>query len=309
VFYEVISTKNYIFKIHNNSLILQTVFKSMRYFFYILMLSLVLSSCSEYQNLLKTEDISVKFNAADSLYNIGKYEKANKLFAQIVPSYRGKPQAEKLMFLYSDTFYKMKDYYTAGYQFERFVSSYPESEKVEEAAFLGAKSYYMLSPEYSKDQTETKEAIDKLQNFINLFPESEYVAEANELFRELDFKLEKKAYEIAKQYRDIAPGYTRDFNAAITSFDNFIFEFPGSELREDALFYKFDAAYQQAINSFETKVEGNQIVPLRKPRLVTAMEFYNTFKSSYANSKYIEKANEMASEIEEELKQYNNNNS
>lgn len=278
----------------------------MRQFFYILILVSVLSACSEYQNLLKTEDIAVKFNAADSLYNIGKYEKANKLFAQIVPSYRGKPQAEKLMFLYSDTFYKMKDYYTAGYQFERFVSSYPNSEKVEEAAFLGAKSYYMQSPVYSKDQTETKEAIDKLQNFINLFPESEYVDEANKLFRELDFKLEKKAFEIAKQYKLIAPGYTRDFDAAITSFDNFIYEFPGSSLREDAMFHKFDAAYQQAINSYETTVESNQIIPLRRPRLIKAKEYYTNFKNSYADSKYIEEANQKAAEIDQALQEYSN---
>ncbi|MBU3822565.1 outer membrane protein assembly factor BamD [Flavobacteriaceae bacterium XHP0103] len=278
----------------------------MRQIFYILILVSVLSSCSEYQNLLKSEDISVKFNAADSLYNIGKYEKANKLFAQIVPSYRGKPQAEKLMFLYSDTFYKMKEYYNSGYQFERFVSSYPNSEKLEEAAFLGAKSYYMQSPVYSKDQTETIEALDKIQNFINLFPDSEYVEEANMLFKELDFKLEKKAFEIAKQYKLIAPGYTRNFDAAITSFDNFIFEFPGSSLREDALFLKFDAAYQQAINSYETKIVSNQIVPLRRPRLLQAKEFYNNFKNSYADSKYMEEANMKLAEIDKALEEYSN---
>ncbi|PKQ44867.1 outer membrane protein assembly factor BamD [Confluentibacter flavum] len=278
----------------------------MKHFLYIVILLSVLSSCSEYQKALKSEDIAEKFKLGDSLYSQGKYEKANKLFAQIVPSYRGKPQAEKLMYLYSNTFYKMKDYHTSAYQFERFASSYPASEKVAEAAFLSAKSYYMLSPEYAKDQTETKDAIEKLQNFLNLYPESEYSAEANKLFRELDYKLEKKAYEIAKQYALIAPGYTKDFNAAIKSFDNFIFEFPGSVLREDALFYKFDAAYQQAMNSVENKVVSNMIVPLRKNRLAQAKEYYTTFKKSYGNSKYIAEADKMAVTLEEELKNYSN---
>ena len=107
---------------------------------------------------------------------------------KLYPNYRGKPQAEKLMYLYSNSFYKMKDYYVAGYQFERFASSYPKSEKLEEASFFSAKSYYMLSPAYSKDQKETKEAIEKLQEFINLFPESEYLPEANKLVKELDFQ-------------------------------------------------------------------------------------------------------------------------
>lgn len=267
----------------------------MKHFFYILILGIVLSSCSDYQKLLKSESISDKFKAGDSLYKAGKYDKANKLFAQIVPNYKGKPQAEKLMYLYSSTFFKMKDYYVAGYQFDRFVSSYPKSEKKEEAAFHSAKSYYMLSPVYSKDQTETIDAIEKLQEFINVFPQSEYVQEANKLVNELDFKLQQKAFGIAKQYRDIAPSYSKDFNAAIKSFDNFIFEFPGSVLREDALFYKFDAAFQQAINSIEYK---------KKTRLEEAKEFYNTFKKGYADSKYGEDADKMAAKLDEALKAY-----
>ena len=267
----------------------------MKQIFYILLLGVILHSCSDYQKLLKSESISDKFKAGDSLYQVGKYDKANKLFAQIVPNYKGKPQAEKLMYLYSSTFFKMKDYYVAGYQFERFVSSYPKSEKKEESAFLSAKSYYMLSPVYTKDQTETIDAIEKLQEFINVFPESEYVQEANKLVGELDFKLQQKAFSIAKQYKDIAPSYSKDFNAAIKSFDNFIFEFPGSILREDALFYKFDAAYEQAMNSVEYK---------KKSRLEQAKEYYTTFKKGYNDSKYGEDADKKAADLDEELKAY-----
>ncbi|ULC60637.1 outer membrane protein assembly factor BamD [Flaviramulus sp. BrNp1-15] len=276
----------------------------MKKLFYILIALTVLTSCSEYQKALKSEDIATKFKMGEDLYNEGKFAKANRLFAQIVPNYRGKPQAEKLMYLYSNSFYKMKDYYVAGYQFERFASSYPSSEKLEEASFLSAKSYYMLSPVYTKDQTETKDAIEKLQEFINLFPDSEYVAEANTLVKELDFKLEQKAYSIAKQYADIAPGYTKDFNAAIKSFDNFLFEFPGSVLREDALYYRLDSAYKLAMNSIEYKNGLDGLIHLRKDRLETAKEYSESFKNTFANSKYLEQVNSMANAIEEELKNY-----
>lgn len=261
---------------------------------YILLACVAFSSCSEYQKVLKNEDIAPKFKMGEALYNEGKYAKANKLFTQIVPKYRGKPQAEKLMYLYSDTFYKMKDYYVAGYQFERFASSYPKSEKVEEAAYLSAKSYYMLSPVYSKDQKETVEAIEKLQAFINLYPESEYSSEANKLVKELDYKLEKKAFEIAKQYNKIAFTST-ELEAAIKSFDYFIFDFPGSSLREDALFYRLDSAYKLAVNSVEYK---------KQDRLKTAKEYYEAFKKKYPNSKHTETVNAMAMEMDEALKNY-----
>jgi len=259
---------------------------------YIFLLLVTLSSCSEYQKALKSEDTATKFKLGEELYNAGKYDKANKLFAQIVPSYRGKPQAEKLMYLYSQSFYKMRDYYIAGYQFERFASSYPQSEKLEEASFLSAKSNYMLSPAYTKDQKETKQAIEKLQEFINLFPDAEYVAEANKLVKELDYKLELKSFSIAKQYDQIS-----DFDASIKSFDNFIFEFPGSVLREDALFYKLDASYKLAMNSVERKKEL---------RLNSAKASADMFKKSYPSSKYMEDVNDMASKVEEELKNYDN---
>ena len=271
----------------------------MKYLFCILLFSCVLSSCSQYQKVLKSEDTALKFNAGDSLYKIGKYEKANRLFAQIVPQYKGKPQAEKLMFLYSDTYYKMGDFYVSGYQFERFVSSYPKSEKREEAFFLSAKSYYMLSPRYSRDQKETTDAIEKLQEFINIFPDSKYVAEANTLIKELDFKLEKKAFEIAKQYNRIS-----DYKASIKSFDNFIFQFPGSSLREDALFYRLDAAYKLAINSLEYKYNVNGRENLKENRLLQAKEYFNVFKKTYTSSKYIEDAQSMATEIDKALETY-----
>lgn len=266
----------------------------MKKFFYILISITIFTSCSEYQKVLKNEDIAPKFKMGEDLYNEGKYAKANRLFAQIVPNYRGKPQAEKLMYLYSHSFYKMRDYYTAGYQFERFASSYPKSEKLQEVSFLAAKSYYMLSPVYSKDQKETVEAIEKLQAFINLFPETEYSVEANKLVKELDFKLEKKAFEIAKQYNTIAFS-SAELEAAIKSFDNFIFDFPGSILREDALFYRFDSAYKLAINSVEYK---------KLNRLKTAKEYYESFKKKYPNSKHIEAIDDMALEIDEALKNY-----
>lgn len=262
----------------------------MKKLFYILVTFTVLSSCSEYQKMLKNEDIGEKFKFAETLYNEGKYSKANKLFAQIVPNYRGKPQAEKLMYLYSDTFFKMKDYYVASHQFQRFVDGYPRSEKVEDAAFYSAKSSYMLSPIYSKDQTETLEAIEKLQYFINLYPKSEYIKEANVLVQELDYKLEKKAFEIAKQYNHVS-----DFEASLKSFDSFIFNFPGSSFREQVAYLKLDSAYKLAVNSVEAK---------KKDRLETAKTYYDNFKSNFSTSEDIEAADKMNEVIIEQLQEY-----
>ena len=258
-----------------------------------LSVALLLSSCGEYQEVLKSEDTGLKYTTAENLYNEAKsgegnsrkkFRKALRIFEQIVPEYRGKPQGQRLMFLFADTYYELNDYFLAGYQFERFVETYPESEKVEEAAFKGAKSYYFLSPPYYRDQTETLKGISKLQEFINRFPESERMDEANKLATELRVKLEKKAYEIAKQYH-----HTESYIAAITAFDNFISEYPGSPFREKAMYYRFESAYLYAINSYAYAMPE---------RLATAKEYYEDYQRYYPEGEFISLADTALKDIE-----------
>ena len=171
---------------------------------------------------------------------------------------------------------------------ERFVNSYPESEKVIEMAFLAAKSYYLMAPVYSKDPKDTKIAIDKLQLFINSYTDSEYINEANKLIFELDYRLELKDFNIALQYNNLS-----DYQAAIKSFENFLIDFPGSDLREKAMYYRFDSAYKLAINS---------VVWRQKERIENAVSYYNSFKNIYKESEFLD---EMESKI---LKLNNINN-
>lgn len=263
-------------------------FQDMRVFVSIVLVGVFLGSCSPYQKVLKSEDVGEKFHYADSLYNAGKYRKALKLMEQIVPAYRGKPQAEKLMFIYADTYYNLEDFYLAGYQFDRFTISYPSSQKVEEAAFKSAKSYFELSPRYSLDQKDTYTALDKLQGFINNYSESEYLVEANALVAELITKLERKRFEVAKQYY-----HTRDYKAAIKAFDNFILDFPGSEFRKEAYYLRFEAAYTLAINSFPS---------LQEERLLESKRYYNSFNRYYPESDRKADADKILEDIENRLK-------
>ncbi|BAO77740.1 outer membrane assembly lipoprotein YfiO [Winogradskyella sp. PG-2] len=221
------------------------------------------------------------------LFEAEKYNKAKRLFDQVLQNYRGKPQAEKLTYMHAMCSYEMRDYYISSYHFEKFVDIYPNSEKVEEAAFLAAKGYYHNSPVYSKEQKETVEAIEKLQLFVNAYPNSEYLEAANKLVKDLDFKLEKKAYEVAKQYNLI-----RDYKASINTFNNFLLEFPGTSLRNEALFYRFDSAYNLAILSVDY---------LKEKRLKDALGFYESLKKAFPNSEFLEDGNKMKEELQQEL--------
>lgn len=254
---------------------------------------LVLTSCSEYQKVLSSDDNSKKYAVADSLYKVGKYRKALKLMEQIVPAYRGKPQAQRLMFIYANTFYELEDYYLAGYQFERFEQSYPSSDSVEVAAYRSARSFYELSPRYSLDQEDTYTALEKLQKYLNKYPDTEYRSEANVLVAELREKLEKKDIEIARQHLKTAQTFG-SYKPAIEAFDNFITDHPGSIYRKDAFFGRFKAAYLQAINSIPSLVDE---------RLVAARGYYNNFAKYYSETELKEEADELLEDINARLKE------
>ncbi len=255
-----------------------------------LLLAIVSISCSEYQNALKSDDVAVKNEVANKLYEVGKYSKAIRLYEQIAPAFKGKPSAERMFYFYSMSLFKSKQYYLAGYQLENFVASYPKSEKREECAFYAAECFYRLSPSYSLDQTDTEKSLDKMQRFIDLYPNSEFLPKANLYVKELREKLEKKAFEIAKQFNTIS-----DYKGALKALENFLVDYPGTAYKEQALFFRLDSAYKLAINSVEYK---------KQERLTYAKGTYTNLIKHNAQTEYKEKADKMLAEIEQELQKY-----
>lgn len=269
------------------------MFLKKRHFFSFAVIALTLQSCSEYQKVLKNEDVKAKYDMAEKFYKEKDFKRSNRLFEQIAPKYVGKPQGERVMFFFADTYFQRKDYNMAGYQFERFIKSYSKSDKIQEAAFLGAKSYYMLSPNYSLDQEDTDKALLKLQIFINTYQDSEFFAEANVMAKELTTKKERKAFEVAKQYNKLGEFDYVLLKSAISACDNFISDYPGSIYKEEALFVKLDAITHMAMNSYDTK---------KNERLGNAKDAYSVLKKKFPETEFGKEADDLLKKIEKELK-------
>ena len=75
----------------------------------------------------------------------------------------------------------MKDYYMAAYYFKRFTKNFPNSSRAEECAFSAAICNLESSPEYYLDQSDTYDAIDEFQLFINRYPSSNLI-DSSKLF-------------------------------------------------------------------------------------------------------------------------------
>jgi outer membrane protein assembly factor BamD len=186
-----------------------------------------------------------------------------------------------------------KNYTTAGYYFDRFAKNYSKSSKKEEAAFLSAYSYKLASPAFSLDPTDTNKALEAFQIFINMYPDSEKISEANGHYKELRIKLQKKTFEIAKTYYRTAGFDFRNYKATIQALDNLLADYLGSEFKEEALNLRLKAAHDFVLKSFDR----------RKPeRIKDAIDAYDKLKRNFPETKFMEDANEMLATLQSELK-------
>ncbi|SEB53579.1 Beta-barrel assembly machine subunit BamD [Tenacibaculum sp. MAR_2009_124] len=257
-------------------------------------LMLVFTSCGEYQKVLNKGTTEEQYKMAVKMYESQKYSKALRLFEKITPSYRAKPQMERIQFMVSQANFNVKNYSLAGYYFDRFAKNYPKSSKAEEAEFLSALSYYKAAPAFSLDPTDTNKALDAFQRFIDKYPDSGKLVEANKYYGELRLKLEEKAFEIAKTYYRTARYDSRNYRAAIVAFDNLLSEYLGTSFKEEALYYRLKAAHDFAIKS----------TPRRKlVRIEEAVKAYNKLKRNFPESKFLGDSDKMLAALHKEQEQ------
>lgn len=235
------------------------------------------NACGDsYAKIAKKGSIEQKFEYAVKAYDKGQYSRALPLLEELITVYRGTANAEKVLYYYAYSNYYTGDYIMAGYEFKSFAKSFPTSQKAEECLYMSAYCYYLTSPIYSLDQTDTQTALHEFQTFINQYPNSTRITEANEIVGKLHHKLEVKAYEIAKQYY-----LTYNYKSAIVAMNNMIKDFPDSKFTEELHFLIVKSSYLLTINSIDSK---------RSERLKATFDAYLKFIDKYPQSEYLHEA-------------------
>lgn len=254
---------------------------------------ILLNSCGEYQRTIGKGTMEERYKLAVKKYEEKDFNKALRLFEIVTPHYRGKPQMERIQFMVAQSNFNTRSYTLSGYYFDRFTKNYPKSSKKEEAAFLSAYSYKLAAPVFSLDQTDTNKALVAFQMFINDYPNSSRIEEANTHYKELRFKLEKKRFEIGKTYYRTAVTDFRNYKAAIVTFDNLISDYLGTTLKEDALYYRYKAYHDLVLVSTERKKEE---------RINDAIAAYDKLVRNFPQTKYLKESDKMLADIKEEQK-------
>lgn len=254
-------------------------------------LAVLFGGCSKYQKILKSNDFEKKFEMALLYYDNGKYQKAYPLLEELITVFRGTAKAEDVYYYYAYCNYKLGDYMLAGYHFNNFVKTFPRSVRAEEAQFMNAKCYFLDSPEETLDQSSTHKAISEIQLFINRYPNSDRVAECNDLMDRLRAKLEAKSYRHAKLYFRLG-----DYKAAIFALRNTIKDFPDSRHRDELGYMVVKASFELAANSIESK---------KVERFADTVKECDSYLEKYPESSYYREVARIGDDARTELTKIN----
>jgi len=221
-------------------------------YYFLALIVLATAGCKSAYEEVRTSNDPVKIlAAADAYFADEDYYKAQSLYEQIIPFYRGKKEAEQLFYNYTYTYYNQREYLLASYYFKNFTKTFYNSDRKEEMAYMSAYSNYLMSPSYKLDQTPSETAMEDLQQFINAYPNSPRVDECNKLMDELRAKLERKSYEEGKLYYDL-----KSYQSAMSSLENTLKDFPETKRAEELRYLIVKSSEELARNSIYEKMQN-----------------------------------------------------
>ena len=259
------------------------------------LLLMAMTSCGEYNKLLKSNDPDEKYDYAKIYYEQGKYSRAATLLSDVVPIYRGTEEAENALWLLAMSYFNQKDYLSAGEYFVRYANNYPKGKHAMESRFNVAYGDYMDSPDARLDQEVTRRAIKELDSFVDVYPHSSLADSAQVMRSELTDKLCYKEYLSAKLYLNLGTYMGNNYESAVITARNAQNDYPYSKYREDLGYIIYRARYEAAMVSVSEKQED---------RLREASDEYYTFINDYPEGKYSKEVNRCNEKVQKRLQAY-----
>lgn len=199
----------------------------------IIVLALLAVSCGGKKNVTQYMTSREHFQYAMKFFQKKHYLKAQEEFSLITYKYSGSDVADDAQYYLAECYFEQKDYVSAASEYERVVSSYPKSEFVEKSMYRLVICYDELSPGFALDQKFTYEALKAVQNYLDLYPQSERRADVEKIHEAIKTKLARKQFESANIYRKLS-----EYEAAIVYYDQVITEFYDSKFSSPSKFWK-----------------------------------------------------------------------
>lgn len=162
---------------------------------------LAAGACASAQPTLQGLEPEGLYAVGQDALREGHWDDAVLAFERFVVSHPGHPRYEEARYRLGEAYFGDEEYISAGAEFNRLAADFPASEWADDARFQVCRSYERLSPPVELDQQYTQTAVGHCASLIQYYPQSDYVAQAQEIIERLRGKLALKEFERGEWYR------------------------------------------------------------------------------------------------------------
>jgi outer membrane protein assembly factor BamD len=261
---------------------------------FILLMTIVLTGCGDYQKVLKSRDPEEKYQAALQYFNQKQYVKSQTLLDDVSAYYKGTERSEDVLAYLARSYMGQKAYESATDYYQAYVRNYPKGKYAAEAYFQVGHCQYLDSPDARLDQAITRNAIEAFSRFVELYPESPYAEQAYTEMSELYDKLAYKELHSAELYYNLGTYLGNNYQSCEIVCKNALKDYPSSKYQEDFSWLILLSKYQQMLNSFEE---------LKLERARNTLDEYYNFVTEYPDSKHRKEADKMLVHIKKITKE------
>jgi outer membrane protein assembly factor BamD len=174
---------------------------------------------------------------ADRLYRQGlgrledrDYEGASKKFDELDKTYSYSEWSRKGLLMTAYANYEGQKYEDAITASSRYLKRHPATKDAAYAQYILAMSHYKQIPDVTRDQERSEKALAALQELVQRYPKSEYVADARAKIQITRDQLAGKEMEVGRFYLE-----KRNFTAAINRFREVVGKYQTTRHVEEAL--------------------------------------------------------------------------
>ena len=175
-------------------------------------------------NLSLAEHLKIGMDHLDN----EEFVKAQDAFKYVLSRGAGTDYGDDAQFFLGESYFLDNQYLLAITEFENLTRKMAYSPFFEKSRFRICEAYSYESPDYFNDQTFTEKALERYQEFLDDFPESEHSLVVTESMGALRNKLAKKLYETGVLYMKLD-----EFEPARMSFDQVLEQYYDTDIVEN----------------------------------------------------------------------------
>ena len=193
-----------------------------------LLLMVLFISCAGKKPLEKLA-LEERFDRGMEYLEKKKYYDAQQEFNIVVLSGAHTEWGDDAQFYLAESYFMNKEYLMAIAEYERLTRKMKYSPFVEKCRWRICEAYVKESPKYYHDQDNTDKALQKLQEFLDEYPDSEFSDDANATIKQLRTKLANKLLETGSLYMKL-----HAYDSAIVAFEELLQNYYDTDLAETA---------------------------------------------------------------------------